>query len=86
MLFESSQQRTGRAVTGVEIIGRKWHLYDYGDATPGVQDSRISDIFQGVINERNQCLSIHMADGLELSSKEGARRQRRRVCSNALER
>ena len=65
VLFETPQQRSGFTVTGVEVLGRKWHLYDFGDTIPATPSDPINDAFQSVLSERNQRLSIHLAAGLQ---------------------
>ena len=40
-----------------------WDVCDYGDTITGVANDPIDDAFEGVLNERNQCLAIHQSDG-----------------------
>ena len=49
--------------TAAVILGRKWHILDFGDAIPGTREGPINDVLGEIISERNQCLATHLAAG-----------------------
>ena len=71
VLFGGARQGQGHTITDVELLGRKWLLYDYGATIPGKPKDPIDDPFNGLLSERNQCLTIHLGSGLELCERNG---------------
>ena len=70
--FDNTHQMAGHTVTRVELLNIKWDVYDYGDTVTGVENDPRNDARGCILNERNQCLVLHLEAGIELMNKGGA--------------